>query len=236
MFKRFFALSLLSSIFLVTACSHKKHEEKKDISDTSAYSMPVTQEGLDKVTESWPPTSKVAIKSLTEKYGLPGAVTDDMVVWKNTEPFKRSIVYREEVNQMFPMQHSDVLEQAVDYRVPVDLIDDLSRLDGSIMVDRTRGELSTRNDREEMNILSLNLADKIIKKEITVEEARREYSMYAESLAAGTTSPIVSGLQFKPESGTADPDTTIQSQESKKEGKSIKKTIKSDEVEEVLED
>lgn len=236
MFKRILAPAVMSSILIVTACSHRKEEKKKHTSDISAYSMPVTQDVLDKVTDSWPAPSKSAIKSLTEKYGLPAAVTDDMVVWNNTQPFKRSIVYREEVNQMFPMQHSDVLQQTVDYRVPLNRIDDLSRFDGSIMVDRTKGELSTRNDREEMNILSLNLADKIIKGEKTVEEARREYSKDAESLAAGTTSPIVSSLLFKPESGTGDPDTMIQSQESMKEGKTIKKTEESKQVEEVLED
>jgi hypothetical protein len=236
MFKRILAPAVMSSILLVTACSHRKDEKKKEMSDTSAYSMPVTQEGLDKVTESWPAPSKTAIKSLTEKYGLPAAVTDDMVVWNNTEPFKRSIVYREEVNQMFPMQHSDVLQQTVDYRVPLDRVDDLSRFDGSIMVDRTKGELSTRNDRQEMNILSLNLADKIIKGEMTVEEARREYSKDAESFAAGTSSPIVSGLLFKPESGTGDPDTMIQSQESMKEGKSMKKSMDSEQVDDVLEE
>jgi hypothetical protein len=236
MFRRILAPALLSSILLVTACSHRKSEKKKVVSETSAYSMPVTQEGLDKVTETWPAPSKAAIKSLTEKYGLPAAVTDDMIVWNNTQPFKRSIVYREEVNQMFPMQHSDVLQQTVDYRVPLNRIDDLSRFDGSLMIDRTKGEISTRNDREEMNILALNLADKIVKGEMTVEEARREYSKDAEALAAGTTSPIVSGLLFKPESGTGDPDTMIQSQESMKEGKKVKKTMESEMVEEVLEE
>jgi hypothetical protein len=235
MFKRILAPALLSSVLLITACGHRKDEKKKEISDTSAYSIPVTQEGLDQVTESWPVPSKAAIKSLTEKYGLPAAVTDDMVVWNNTQPFKRSIIYREEVNQMFPMQHSDVLQQTVDYRVPLDRVDDLSRFDGSIMVDRTKGELSTRNDREEMNILSLNLADKIIKGEMTVEEARRDYSKNAEALAAGTTSPMLSGLIFTPESGTADPDTMMQSQESIKEGQTIRKTMESEKVEEVLE-
>lgn len=235
MSKRILAPALMSAILLVTACSHNK-SSKTEMSETTTYTTPVSEEGLSKATETWPGPSKAAIQGLQAKYGLPNAVTDDMIIWNNTAPFKRSIVYKEEVNQMFPVQHSDILQQTIDYRVPMDKVSQLSKFDGSLMVDRTKGELSTRNDREEMNILALNLADKIIKGELTVEQARREYSKNAEALLAGTAGPMATTLNFRPEGSTSDPDTMMQSQERSKKGSTIHKSMESKEVEEVMEE
>jgi hypothetical protein len=233
--RKMLAPVLMSAFLLVTACSHKKHDKKKHM-DTSAssYATPVSQEGLTAMTQSWPESSKAAISSLNTKYGLPSAVTEEMVVWTTTAPFKRSVVYKEEVNHQFPIQHSDVLMQSIDYRVPLDKVTALSKFDGSLIVDRTKGELSARNDKEEMNILSLNLADKIVRGEMTVEEARREYSKNAEAFAAGTSGQMLTSLNFSSQGNTSDPDTMMQSQEEKK-SPVIRKTQESQEVQEVIE-
>lgn len=231
---RFLVPAVMSAFLLVTACSHKKDDKKASVDPMASYSMPVTQEGLTQMTESWPEPSRAAITSLNSKYGLPSAVTEDMVVWNASGPFKRTIVFKEEVNHQFPIQHSDVLMQTVDYRVPLDKVDELSKFDGSILVDRTKGEISARNDKEEMNILSLNLADKIVRGEMTVEQARREYSKNAEAFAAGTSSELISSLTFKSEGNTQDPDTMMQSQEAGQPV--IRKTIETEEVEEVIEE
>ena len=231
---RFLVPAVMSAFLLVTACSHKKEDKKFSADPMASYSMPVTKEGLSQMTESWPEPSRAAITSLNTKYGLPSAVTEDMVVWNASGPFKRTIVFKEEVNHQFPIQHSDVLVQTVDYRVPLDKVDELSKFDGSLLIDRTKGELSARNDKEEMNILSLNLADKIVRGEMTVEQARREYSKNAEAFAAGTTSEMISSLSFKSEGNTQDPDTMMQSQEA---GQPVfRKTIETEQVEEVIEE
>lgn len=231
---RFLVPAVMSAFLLVTACSHKKEDKKLSADPMASYSMPVTQEGLTQMTESWPEPSRAAITSLNSKYGLPSAITEDMVVWNASGPFKRTIVFKEEVNHQFPIQHSDVLMQTVDYRVPLDKVDELSKYDGSILIDRTKGELSARNDKEEMNILSLNLADKIVRGEMTVEQARREYSKNTEAFAAGTSSELISSLSFKSEGNTQDPDTMMQSQEAGQPV--IRKTIETEQVEEVIEE
>lgn len=228
--KNIFTMVLASSLLVVTACSSHHKEKKEAEPQVSAINGPVTQEALTASIESWPESSKSAVNTLTSKYGLPNAVTDETVVWNNTAPFKRSIVYKEEVTHSFPMQHKDVLMQTVDYRVPLDKVASLSKFDGSLIVDRTKGELSARNEKEEMNILALNLSDKIIRGELTVEQARREYSKNAESFQAGVTDPMVSTLNFKTEGNTSDPDTMMQSQES---APTQMKTYESKEVEEV---
>jgi hypothetical protein len=232
--KKVFLPAMLSALVALTACSHRKEDKKSSVDETASYAMPVTQEGLNKMTASWPETSRSAITSLTAKYGLPSAVTDDMVVWTTSAPFKRSIIFREEVQHQFPIEHSDVLMQTVDYRVPLDKISQLSKFDGSLIIDRTRGELSARNDKEEMNILALNLADKIIRGEMNAEQARREFSKDAESFAAGSSSDLITGLNFSSRGDTSDPDVMMQSQQHGQPV--IRKTEQSSEVEEVIED
>ncbi len=226
---------VMSAFLLVTACSHKKYDRKQNMeSEGSAYSMPVSQQGLTEMTKEWPESSRAALTSLNSKYGLPSAVTEDMVVWNNSSPFKRTIVFKEEVNHQFPIQHSDVLAQTVDYRVPLDKVSALSKFDGSLLIDRTKGELTSRNDKEEMNILSLNLADKIVRGEMTVEQARREYSKNAEAFSAGTSSQLISGLSFSSEGNTQDPDSMMQSQEA---GQPVlRRTIETEEVQQIIEE
>lgn len=215
--KRVLAPLLLSAFLLVTACSHKKDQKKEEqpVQATASVETDVTQEQVNMITDIWPQASQEAIKSLTSKYGLPDSISEEMVVWNDTAPFKRSVVFREQVNHMFPSQHADILQQTVSYRVPLDKIYLLSKLDGSLLIDRTKGELSSRNEKEEMNILALNLADKIVRGEMTVEDARREYSKNFEAFAAGRGSPMITSLNFQSRGNTQDPDTMIQSQEAK---------------------
>lgn len=219
---------------MTTACSHKKDDRKKDEAmKSAAVSTEVTQEKVDKVTESWPQSSRSAIKDLTGKYGLPDAVTEEMVVWRDTEPFKRSIVYREEITHRFPIEHSDVLAQTIDYRVPLDKTEALNKFDGSLLIDRTKGELTARNHRQEMNFLAFNLADKIVRGEMTVEEARREYSKNAEQLMSGTTNKMLSSLNFRTQGNTSDPDTMMQSMEAGDQS-SIQKEPQAEEVDVII--
>jgi hypothetical protein len=227
--------ALLSAFLAVTACSHKKDDKKQDKEVTTAsYSTPVTEESLVKMTEEWPQSSQGAIKSLKDKYGLPDSITEEMVVWGKSESFVRSIVYREEVDHQFPMQHAGVLAQTVEYRVPLDKVADLAKFNGSLLVDRTKGEITARNENEAMNILSLNIADKIVRGELTVEQARRQYSENAEAFAAGTSNEMVSKLNFSSEGNTSDPDSMMQSQT--EDQPMIKRTIEAQEVKEVIED
>lgn len=230
--RNIFACVLMSTFLMTTACSHKKDDKKKEAKPATA-SYEVTQERVDKVTENWPQSSQSAIKDLTGKYGLPDAVTEEMVVWRETEPFKRSIVYREEIIHRFPIEHSDILAQTIDYRVPLDKTEAINQFDGSLLIDRTKGELTARNHRQEMNILAFNLADKIVRGEMTVEQARREYSKNAEQLMSGTTNKMLTDLNFKTQGNTSDPDTMMQSMEANDQS-SVQKEPKAEEVDVII--
>ena len=227
-------LPAIISILMLSACSHDKDYRKDKKVDITASSR-ITQEGLEMMTQTWPETSKIAIQSLRARYGLPSAVTEDMVVWNQSSPFKRSIVYREETVHQFPMEHSDILLQTVDYRVPQNRVDELARFDGSLIVDRTKGELSARDENEQMNILALNLADRIVRGEMTPEKARREYRKNAEAFSMGTSNPIVTSLHFSSQENAGDPDSSMQSMEEKPQHRMHRKIKQSEDVEEVIE-
>ena len=52
-----------------------------------------------------------------------------------------------------------MLEQTVSYKVPLNFFNALAVYDGSLLADRTRGELTAWCDREATNVLTLNLAE-----------------------------------------------------------------------------
>ncbi|HET9494615.1 MAG TPA: hypothetical protein VFR15_10320 [Chloroflexia bacterium] len=123
---------------------------------------------------------------------------------------KRTIIYRDEVPHNFPKPHTDLLEQFIDYQVPVDKYDDLAAYDGSVVPERTKGEISARCDMEEMNFLALNLAHDIVTGARSVEDARQYYADTAVAFMMDRPAPYTEGLRFKPPAGeTADTDETM---------------------------
>jgi hypothetical protein len=162
---------------------------------------------IDQLLRGWPQASQKAGEAMIAKYGPPDEVTPTTLVWHDIGPWKRTLLFKEEVRHLFPKPHTDVLEQFVDYRVPLDLYDELARYDGSVMAERTKGELSARCDKEEMNFLALNLAHEIATGQRTVDDARRFYAQTASAFMAGQTdSPYIQGLLFSPQEDAADPD------------------------------
>lgn len=167
----------------------------------------VSHPSVDAMIASWPATPQQVARKTIEKYGPPAEATPTMLVWHNNGPWKRTIVYRDEIPHDFPKPHTDLLEQFIDYQVPLGKYDDLARYDGSVIAERTKGELSARCDKEEMNFLALNLAHDVATGRRTVEDARRFYAETAMATMKGDMPPYVQRLQFDPSrGGTADPD------------------------------
>ncbi len=71
----------------------------------------------------------------------------------------------------FPLPHQDVLWQTINYKVPPAKVPALMSYDGSILIDRTRGEVTVHCDSEAANILTFNIANTIVTGENTVEQA-----------------------------------------------------------------
>ena len=162
---------------------------------------------LDEMMRHWPEKPQAVARIITSKYGAPGEYTSSRLIWNNSSPWKRTVVYRDETQHNFPASHTDVIEQTIDYHVPIERIGDIVTFNGSIMIDRTRGEVSVRCDREEANFLAVNLMNDILHGELSLEEARRVFSDNVKALSEDHISSYTQGLLFKLPSGeTADRD------------------------------
>jgi hypothetical protein len=159
------------------------------------------------VLQGWKGMPRDAATKLIAKYGQPDEATPSMLVWNNNGEWKRTVVYRDEIPHSFPAPHTDFLEQVIDYRVPTNKFSDLAEYDGSVIVERTKGEISARCDKEELNRLALNLANDVATGKRSVKDARKFYADTAMAFKMGKSAPYLEALQFRVMPGaTADMD------------------------------
>lgn len=154
----------------------------------------------------WSKDHREAVEKMTAKYGKPSEWTKTMVIWNNNGPWKRTIIYKEDVEHHFPKKHTDYVEQFINYKTPVNKYCDITAYDGSVMMERTKGEMSARCDREDMNFLALNLANEVAMGKRTVQEAREFYAKTAMEYMLGKKSEYTQKLLFKISDNTGDPD------------------------------
>ncbi len=156
---------------------------------------------------SWPSKPQEVARKMMAKYGQPNEVTSSRLIWTNNGPWKETILYRDEIPHKFPKPHMDLLEQIIDYKAPVQKYTELAKFDGSVIVERTRGTIAARCDKEEMNFLALNLANDVATGKRSVEDARAFYGKTAKAFMEGKQDPYVQGFQFQvAKGGTTDPD------------------------------
>ena len=158
----------------------------------------------------WPAASVEAVTFMTNKYGPPMAMTAELAIWGKTGAWKRTVVYAREVPHEFPMHHTDVMQQWIDYKAPVEMYDELAMYDGSVVVERTAGEMSARCDREGANFLAINLAHEIVTGKRTVDAARMMYGEQIMAMKAKRRAPYTEKLLFPvPTGGTGDQDRPL---------------------------
>jgi hypothetical protein len=161
---------------------------------------------MEKMMATWPMASKEAAMFMTKKYGPPAAMTAEMAMWGKTGPWKRTIVFAREYAHEFPMHHTDVMQQWVDYKAPASMYDELAMYDGSVVLERTSGEMSARCDKEGANFLALNLAHDVVTGKQTVEGARKMYGEQIMAMKAMRPAPYTEKLLFPAMMNTNDPD------------------------------
>src|SRR5688572_1947558 len=172
------------AVFSQFACKEDATDRDMDTQDTVNVSaenktMDKAEMTAEEMISNWPAKPKEVATAMIQKYGQPHDVTDMALIWHNNGPWKKTIAGKEEIPHDFPMAHMDILEQFIDYKVPVDKYDDLAEYDGSVMAERTKGVISARCDKEEMNFLALNLANDVATGKKTVQEARDYYAKAA---------------------------------------------------------
>jgi len=160
------------------------------------------------ILAAWSELSREAAQLVVDTYGEPHEATDSELRWFGVGPWKRICAQRESWEHRFPAPHDDSVETFIDYRVPVEAFTPLARFDGSVMVERTTGELSARCHDEQANTLALNLAHEIVTGARTVEEARDYYTKEFLDAKRKAPTPYMDGLRFTPSADeVADPDT-----------------------------
>lgn len=203
------AFFLVALFFLGTfsSCNNDTAQNNKTEKDSTMRSNKDTPEGKPDIS-GWPKASQLAAKMMMDKYGKPNESTPHMLVWHNNGPWKRTIIFDKESKHIFPVDHTDVMEQVIDYKVPPNRASDVISYDGSVTIRRTDGELSAKCDKEAANFLAVNLANDVITGKKTVEEARNFYATTIKEFALqNKMSPYLESLQFTvAKGGTNDTD------------------------------
>ncbi len=177
-----------------------EHGQKQSVSMAEAQA----------IIEDWPEAPKTVGHKLLEHYGPPNEATPTKLFWYRAGPWARVELTADEVVHNFPTPHTDFLTQYVDYPVDPQRATDLVEFDGSVIVDRTAGQIGARCDHEPFNMLTLNLAVEVLEGRRTVEEARELYADTAAAFVMGRDAPYAERLLFDPPGeDTADPDEAI---------------------------
>jgi len=162
----------------------------------------------------WPEESREAAKLVIEAHGEPDEMTGSQLVWFEAGPWKRIVATRTFYRHDFPAPHIDAVESVIDYRVPPGKFAELAAFDGSVIVERTAGEVSARCHDEQANFLALNMMHDIVVGAKTVEEARAYYAREFADFRRKQPTPYMERLHFTPAGAeAADPDVRLLSDE-----------------------
>lgn len=163
---------------------------------------------------SWPEESREAAKLVIDAHGEPDEATDGRLVWHRRGPWKRIVATRTFYPHEFPAPHTDSVESVIDYVVPPEKVTPLAEFDGSVIVERTAGEVSARCHDEQANLLALNLMHDIVSDRKSVQEAREYYAKEFADFRRKEPTPYMEKLHFTPAGEDAgDPDERILSDE-----------------------
>jgi len=173
----------------------------------------MSQQAPTNVLEAWPDESREATKLVIDKYGDPDEVAQSFLVWHRAGPWKRIVATQNFVEHQFPAPHIDAIECVIDYHVPPERASEIAQFDGSVIVERTAGEVSARCHDEEANKLALNLMHDIVTGAKSVTEARDYYAEEFLNARRNGPTPYMDELRFEPEVTAKDSDSRVLSDE-----------------------
>ena len=168
--------------------------------------MPSSQE----IMSGWPQESREAAQTVVKTYGEPDEMTPTQLTWHSPGPWKRITASKAFYQHDFPAPHIDAVESVIDYRVPPEKFTELAEFDGSVIVERTAGEVSARCHDEQANFLALNLRHDIVCGRKSPQEARAYYATEFADYRRKKPTPYMEGLRFSPgDERSRDPDRRL---------------------------
>lgn len=163
---------------------------------------------------SWPEESREAAQLVLDEHGEPDEVTQSQLTWHDAGSWKRIVATRTFYQHNFPAPHIDAVESVIDYHVPVDKFSSLAAFDGSVVVERTAGEVSARCHDLQANNLALNLMHDIVTGARDADEARQYYAKEFADFRRKKPTPYMQELRFATgNKNAADPDERVLSDE-----------------------
>jgi hypothetical protein len=180
--------------------------------------------GLE-IVDGWPDESKEAAQLVLDKYGEPDEATESFLVWNRVGPWKRIVATKAFWKHDFPVPHYDSIEGVVDFRVPADKCTPLAHFDGSVVVERTAGEVSARCHDEEANSLALNLMHDIVMDGRSVEDARAYLRAGVPRLPPQGAHAVHGGAAVRAATRHTDPDVRVLSDEQLAEAEAAGETV-----------
>lgn len=166
------------------------------------------------VIQAWPKESREAAQLVIKEHGEPDEATETQLTWHRRGPWKRIVATKTFYPHNFPKPHIDAVESFVDYRVPAEKFSQLAEFDGSVIVERTAGEVSARCHDLQANFLALNLMHDIVTGAKTVKQAREYYGKEVVDFQRKKPTPYMQKLRFTPHgAGAADLDVRTVSDE-----------------------
>lgn len=199
---------LMISMILITGSGNliaKQTMQENVMASDSKSSMSKTSGKMPDLS-GWPEASRMAAEEITAKYGNPDINSPDELIWMNKGVWKKICIIKNETKHSFPIEHTDMMQTTISYKVPVDKMDDLGKFDGSVTFDRTQGTMSARCDIEGNNFLALNLANDIVTGKKTVEAARKAFGDIVKEKMNGGNPLYMQKLTFSTHKNAADPD------------------------------
>lgn len=151
--------------------------------------------------QGWSEEAREAAQLVIDKYGDPEESTSSLLVWNEPGPWKRLVAYRDVDSHNFPAPHNDSVESFLQHAIPARKVGEITEFDGSVVFNRTRGELSARCHDEEANFLALNLTHDIVEGSKTVQEARDYYAHEFLAYRKQEPTPYMQGLRFEANGG-----------------------------------
>jgi hypothetical protein len=162
------------------------------------------------VIHDWPEESREAAQLVIDTYGEPHEATESFLIWYRVGTWKRIVASRAFHEHRFPAPHNDSVESVIDYRVPAQMFTALAEFDGSVIAERTAGEVSARCHDEEANRLALNLMHDIVTGAKSVAAARQYYAKEFLDYRRHKPTPYMEKLHFQTGDHTAaDPDIAV---------------------------
>jgi hypothetical protein len=186
------------------------HEARGEHETDEGARQKVDVADVERIIDRWPEAHKNVARQMLAKYGPPDEATPTKLFWYRNAPWKRTVLTSDVVAHNWPTPHSDFLTQVIDYRVPPEMFDDIAQFDGSILLDRTRGEVAARCDSEAANVLGMNMVHEIVAGKRTVQDARETSAQNTVAYNMGRAAPYAERLLFEvPRGGTEDLDHSM---------------------------